>query len=89
MKDSEHNVFSMNMLLKLKMMTISKLSNKNVLLNIILILERNKMYKLITIALLYLMIMFATLGSFTMFLYSEYQVNKYTVLQMKERYNDN
>ena len=47
------------------------------------------MYKLITIALLYLMIMFATLGSFTMFLYSEYQVNKYTVLQMNQRYNDN
>ena len=47
------------------------------------------MTKLIVIAFMYLMLMFTTLGSFTMFLYSEYQVNKYEILQMKERYNDN
>jgi hypothetical protein len=45
------------------------------------------MKTMITVGLLYLALVVSALGSFTLYLFSEYKINKYELIEMEKKYD--
>jgi hypothetical protein len=45
------------------------------------------MKMILTIALLYLLLVLGALGTFTLYLYSEYKINKFELIEMEKKYD--
>ena len=45
------------------------------------------MKMILTIALLYLLLVLVALGTFTLYLYSEYKINKFELIEMEKKYD--
>ncbi len=46
------------------------------------------MKMILTIALLYLLLVLGALGTFTLYLYSEYKINKFELIEMEKKYDN-